>query len=274
MIILSESAKKSLEDYLRQARTYLRGSRSVDANEVEQNITEHIENELEGAAEPVSRDALDAVLKKLGRPQQWVPEEELPWWWKIIFRLRSGPEDWRLAYLSFGLFLTGFIFIPFFLVFLTASYLVSRAAISLSNNNLQIKEQKWLIYPSLIVVNVILFLILLSWPLFISINIGYGLEHDIRRSFYQFRDDLHYWIMACSFIISSLGLWWVIFAIILRRKNNVLQMLCWPFIDLITKKLVFCLWLVGLIMMMAFTAVGLCYWLWVPLKMLTEFGRL
>lgn len=99
MITLSESAERSLQDYLRQARLYLRGSRSVDADEVEKSITEHIENELEGAAEPVSRDVLDAVLKKLGRPQQWVPMEELPWWWKIIFRLRSGPEDWRLAYI-------------------------------------------------------------------------------------------------------------------------------------------------------------------------------
>ncbi len=99
MITLSKSAKKSLEDYLRQARAYLRGSRSVDANEVEQNITEHIENELEGAAEPVSCDTLDAVLEKLGSPQQWVPEEELPWWRKIILRLRTGPAQktggWR-----------------------------------------------------------------------------------------------------------------------------------------------------------------------------------
>ena len=25
------------------------------------------------------------------------------WWRKIIFRMRSGPEDWRLAYISFAL---------------------------------------------------------------------------------------------------------------------------------------------------------------------------
>ena len=52
MITLSESAERCLHDYLRQARAYLRGSKSVDAEEVEQNITEHIENELAGAAEP------------------------------------------------------------------------------------------------------------------------------------------------------------------------------------------------------------------------------
>jgi hypothetical protein len=103
MITLSENVERSLHDYLRQARAYLRGSKSVDTDEVEQNITEHIENELEVAAEPVSCDVLDAVLKKLGKPQQWVPMEELPWWWRIIFRLRSGPEDWR-----FGIYIFGF----------------------------------------------------------------------------------------------------------------------------------------------------------------------
>ncbi len=154
MITLSKSAKKSLEDYLRQARAYLRGSKSLDANEVEQNIAEHIENELEGAAEPVSCDALDAVLKKLGSPQQWIPEEELSWWRKIIFRLRTGPEDWRLAYISFGLLVLGCI-LPWTLpVLVIASFLVSRAALSEAGDPKELKAQKWLLYPSLIIVYV------------------------------------------------------------------------------------------------------------------------
>jgi hypothetical protein len=150
MITLSKSAKKSLEDYLRQARAYLRGSKSVDANEVEQNITEHIENELEGAAEPVSCDVLDAVLAKLGSPQQWVPEEELSWWRKIILRLRSGSEDWRLAYLSLGLLVAGFLILPYApagIVLIMASFLVSRAALSEAGDVDKLEAQKWFLYP-------------------------------------------------------------------------------------------------------------------------------
>ena len=75
----------------------------MDASEVEQNITEHIENELGESSGPVSCDALNAVLGRLGSPQQWVPEEELPWWRKGIRTLSPGPEDWRLAYISLGL---------------------------------------------------------------------------------------------------------------------------------------------------------------------------
>ena len=61
MITLSENAEKSLHDYLRQARAYLRRSKSVDADEIEQNITEHIENELEGAG--VARCARRRIKK-------------------------------------------------------------------------------------------------------------------------------------------------------------------------------------------------------------------
>jgi hypothetical protein len=258
---LSLNAQKSLDDYINQVKAYLKGVKSVDAEEIVQNINEHIENELTGAAEPVGPETLDEVLKKLGSPQQWVPEEELSWWKKFVLRIRTGPEDWRLAYLSFGLFVIGFLFPPAFLLLVPASYLVSRAAMSLSNYDIKVKAQKWLIYPSLIVVNFFIFLILLLWPLIISINIGYGLEHSVRQSFYQFHDDLHYWIMACSFIISSLGLWWVIFTVILMRKKSILKVICWPFTDKITKKLFLILWLVGLLMMIVFAALGSWYWL-------------
>ena len=100
MINLSDSAKKCLDGYLQQVRTYLRGCKTVDADEVERNVIEHIESEFESATAAVSFEELDTVLQRLGSPRQWIPEEELPWWRKTIFRLRTGPEDWRLAYIS------------------------------------------------------------------------------------------------------------------------------------------------------------------------------
>jgi len=236
MITLSENAERSLQDYLRQARTYLRGSKSIDANEVEQNITEYIENELEGVAEPVSRDVLDAVLKKLGRPQQWVPMEELPWWWRIIFRLRSGPEDWRLAYISFGLMILGFLLIPSFIILIPASFIVSRAALSVAENHKIPKPQKWLIYPSLIIVYVFVLSVLLSWPLGILFPLAEELEHSIRTRYIHFADDLDYWIMATSFIIAGLGLWWIILGSLLLKWWGMLQVLFKPFAGRFNRK--------------------------------------
>lgn len=230
MIILSESAKKSLDDYLRQARAYLRGSKSVDANEVEQNIVEHIENELEGAAEPVSCDALDAVLKKLGSPQQWVPEEELSWWRKIILRLRSGSEDWRLAYLSFGLLVVGFLILPNApagIVLILAGFLVSRAALSEAVDSNELKAQKWFLYPSLIIVYVFVLLALLTWPLVLLIPLADGYE----RHFSRLQDDLDYWVIAMSVIIAALGLWWSILAAVILTSRKTVRVLFRPFAD-------------------------------------------
>lgn len=256
---LSENAQKSFDEYLNQVKVLLRYTKSIDSDEIVQNINDYIENELADAIEPVGSDELEDVLKKLGSPEQWVPEE-ITWWKKFILRLRCGPEDWRLAYLSFGLLLIGFIFLPLILVFLTASYLVSRAALSLCNNNLQVKEQKWLIYPSLIIVNVLLLSLLLFWPLFISVNLGYGFEHDVRKTYSQFTDDLQYWLMATSFIISSLGIWWLIFANMLKKKNSIFQKILWPFFDMIKKKWLIGFWFVSLLMIIIFTAIGILFW--------------
>jgi hypothetical protein len=70
---LSLNAQKSLDDYVNQVKAYLNGVKSVDAEEIVQNINEHIESELTGSVEPVGSETLDKVLKKLGSPQQWVP---------------------------------------------------------------------------------------------------------------------------------------------------------------------------------------------------------
>ena len=271
MITLSENAKKSLEDYLRQARAYLRGSKSVDADEVEQNITEHIENELEGAAEPVSCDVLDAVLKKLGKPQQWVPMEELSWWWRIIFRLRSGPEDWRLAYISFGLLILGFLILPSFIILIPASFIVSRAALSVADDNKIPGAQKWLIYPPLIIVYVFVLCVLLTWPLGILIPLAEEFEHSIRARYVRFADDLDYWIMATSFIIAGLGLWWIILGRLLLKWWALLQMIFKPFAGRFNRKWALFLLIIVLVLMIPSLVLGMWYWLESVLASPSEF---
>lgn len=183
MINLTDNAKKHLDNYLQQVRDCLKVCSSIDADEVEQNIKEHIESELQGSTEPISYDALDDVLKKLGSPQQWVPEEEIAWWRKIILRLRKGPEDWRLVYISFGLFLLSFLVgkqMPFFavflwpiiifrgtstVVFLFASFFVARAALAVVPDRNKLGGRKWLLYPPLIIVYAGLVVLMLGWPI-------------------------------------------------------------------------------------------------------------
>jgi hypothetical protein len=93
MIRLSDTAQELLDRYLEHIRACLRGCKTVDADEVERNIIEHIDSELEGATAAVSFEQLDAVLKRLGSPRQWIPEEELPWWRRIMPTFRADVED-------------------------------------------------------------------------------------------------------------------------------------------------------------------------------------
>ncbi|MHC4547051.1 MAG: HAAS signaling domain-containing protein [Planctomycetota bacterium] len=253
MINLSDSAKKCLDKYLQQVRAHLRGCKKVDADEVERNVIEHIESEFEAATEAVSFEELDTVLQRLGSPRQWVPEEEIPWWRKTILRLRTG--------ISFGLLILGFVILPSFVVLIPASFIVARAALSETADSSELKSQKWLIYPSLIIVYSFVLFGLLAWPALVLPAAAYEFEHNVRSSYPQFADDLHYWIMATSFIVAGLGLWWIILGGMLLKWRRFLPMLFKPFAGWFSRKWALILLLIGLVLMIPLLGLGIWYWL-------------
>jgi len=255
MIELTDNAQKSLDRYLHQARAYLKGAKSVDATEVEQNITEHIENELTGAAEPVSADELETVLQKLGSPQQWVPEEELPWWRKMMLRVQTGPEDWRLAYISFGLFVLGVLLLPTGAILIAAAFITARAALSVVKDASLLKAQKWLLYPSLMTVYLALLGVLLALPLIGLVPLAYDREHTLRDDL-GFSDDIPgYWWAACSVFAASLGLWWIIQGLALLARPNIPKPLFRPFADGFNRKWALVLICLGFVVLVVSLAV-------------------
>jgi len=261
MIALSKSARKSLDDYLRQARAYLRGSRTVDADEVEQNISEHIENALEGASEPVSCDELEAVLDKLGDPQQWVPEEELAWWRQLILRLQTGPEDWRLAYISFALFVAALVMASYtstrvLVSLIFASFLASRAAISQTPDSKQLKAQKWLLYPPLIVVYGFMLGALLILPLLLLIP----LAEQYETHFGRLQWELDYWFVAFSVMFAATGVWWGILALPVLIFGKKMTVLLRPFADTYKAKWALVMLTIGLGVMIVSAILGLVYY--------------
>lgn len=149
----SENAKRRIEDYLNAVRDRLKASESVDAQEVVDDLRGHIERELSGAVRSVSEADVKKVLDRLGPPEQVVDEGDMSGWRKVILRLRRGPEDWRLAYLSLGLLVLGTMLLTvspwLYCVLALASFLVSRAALAATCNRIKPFE-KWLIYPGLL----------------------------------------------------------------------------------------------------------------------------
>ena len=261
MIALSKSARRSLDDYLRQARAYLRGSRTVDADEVEQNITEHIENALEGATEPVSCDALEAVLDKLGDPQQWVPEEELSWWRRMILRLRTGPEDWRLAYMSFALFIAALVVASYtstlvFVALVLASFLASRAAISQTPDSKQLQAQKWLLYPPLIIVYVFVLGAILILPLPLLVP----LAEEYETQFVRLQFELDYWFVAFSVMAAAMGAWLAILALPVLVFGTKMTVPLRPFADAYRVKWPLVMLTIGLGVMIVSATAGMVYY--------------
>jgi hypothetical protein len=180
MVELTNAARHCLDEYLGELRSSLRHCESVDLAEVERDVVEHIEHALSAAPLAVDAPELKAVLRGLGSPSQWVPTEELSHLQRAVAALRSGPDDLRLGYLTFCL-LAGTLLaaaclnlvlgaggmLPFLILGLAASLILARASLSAGAGSGP--AEKWLIYPSLIVVYLPVTVLLLLWPLPIAI---------------------------------------------------------------------------------------------------------
>ena len=64
MTELTPEAQNALKAYLERVRVSLRGT-SMDADEVERDVREHIDEALNGRSEPVSAGNLSGVLERL-----------------------------------------------------------------------------------------------------------------------------------------------------------------------------------------------------------------
>lgn len=119
MKTLSKTAELHLNSYLRHVRKYLQASESVDANEVERDILDHVESELEQADDPVSLNEMNRVLKELGNPSQWIPMDDMSWWRQMHFKIKIGAKEhpWAYRILSFIVIVYGvLLFIPIMVI--------------------------------------------------------------------------------------------------------------------------------------------------------------
>lgn len=166
MIEMTPAARERLENYLQRMRSELRGTRSVAAEEVEQSVREHIEIALAHAPSPVGATEVIGVLDRLGPPERWLAGEERPVWRQFMDRLHNGPQDWRLAWVAFGLFVLSAAFFPvggFFL--LIPAMLASRAYVEVVRDRGEpLGAQRWLVYPAIAVILAIAVGLLLVGP--------------------------------------------------------------------------------------------------------------
>lgn len=212
MIELTPDARKRFDDYLQRTRSALRGTRAIEATEVEQNVIEHVELALAGVPGPVGTDALRPVLEQLGPPERWLPDEELPVWRRVIGRLMTGPEDWRLAYLSFGLTALMIITLPIggFLLFPVA-FVLSRACVELLRERGEpLGAKAWLVLPPI----VLALLLFVGGALVLGVAgpAAFASEQGLRELGLHSVNRAHRMQMFIGFMIATSGVWWVVLA--------------------------------------------------------------
>lgn len=199
---LTPDAEARLGDYLREVRTAVGGLPDVNPDEIEADIREHVENELRPFSRPVGRSLLDAVLARLGPPDQWAAGDRPDLLRRAGFLIRErvrgaravvggtlqtawdaawrGPEDWRLPYLAFGVFAVGVLAFPIFPFCLLVSYVLARAGVALAREKgIELGvARKWLLYPPLVVVSLA---VLLGVAVAVPLGVGAGIVAEVER---------------------------------------------------------------------------------------------
>jgi hypothetical protein len=225
-------AEARFNEYLAHARAALAGCAELSPDDVEQDVRAHVAAEFPPGSGWVRLDQLETVLARLGRPEQWVSTGgPSPWrrgvdWVRgrpgavrrqvrdAAARFRAGPDDWRLAYLTFGLFLFGVVVFPLFVVLLPASYVLARAAVALARERSNpLGPQRWLVYPPLVIVSLPLLLGLLLWPAGPAGAVADDLWRAYRADVQEALDlprDLCEFLVFSYFISGALSLWGLI----------------------------------------------------------------
>jgi hypothetical protein len=225
MIEYTDDAAQARDSYLREVRICTGVAPSVDADEVVSDIRAHLDIELAGCDQPVKASDVKAVLERLGSPRQWVDREELPWWRRAALDLCTGPDDWRLAYLSIALFVLGWGMLgPIGIV---GSFCVSRAALSTAGKT-DLGVRKWLIYPSLVFVYVTLLPLVLFWPVYPAGGVGDAL---LSGSYDSGRQLVGAVAGTISAVLIALSVWWAILRTVVRRNPGLIRVALRPFAD-------------------------------------------
>ena len=215
MIELTSDARVRFEQYLQRMRESMRGRRAVETAEVEQNVLEHVEVALAAAPMPVGTASLAAVLEQLGPPEQWLPDEERPVWRRTMDRLMSGPEDWRLAYLSIALTTLMIVTLPIGgILLLLPAFLLSRAWVALIEERGEtLDARRWLVLPPIVIAFVSFLLITVVGGVVLAA--AAGVENDLRSiGIPEPGTSAEAIVGYGGYVMSAAGVWWLLLSLI------------------------------------------------------------
>jgi hypothetical protein len=231
---LKSRTRRLLDRYMHRVGAALAGCPGTDRDEIERDIREHVEMALEGAPEPVPPRTMASVLERLGSPAQWLGHRA------HCAESAAAPstDDWRLAYLSLGLFLLALALPPFLWVGLLGAFVAARASLAAAERagTTSASGQTWLRLPALLVVTVPLLGALLLWPAIavrlladrivgdawlaqaLPAGIGAVAERiaSIRLTSFDLTDQAGHLLRSAHWLLAPLGVWWLVLGLVAR----------------------------------------------------------
>lgn len=220
-MMLSNEAARLLERYLEEMRASMPGAEREGVAEIEQDIRDHIEAELGDRHSAISAGDLDAVLRRLGSPRQWVAAA--PAGSAAAVPRASGFEEW-LAYAAIALLLIGLFAPPLIVV----SWVVARWALARAEQRGEpLGAQRWLFYTPLALVSIAAVLFLLFWP--------FGAFAELGTIAAQKRGavttDRFPPAVTLAVTFGGLGLYWMIAGALAALGERVVRFLFHPFAE-------------------------------------------
>lgn len=206
---LTDDAQHRLDTYLAAVRSGLRGT-SIDSNDIEHDIREHVESAL-AEVEVADVGDLDPVLQRLGAPDSWIGDCELPAWRRLLRRLQHGPEEWRLPYLAFAATLLGIMLLPvgIGLVLILGAFILARAAVEeIGVENLG--SRRWLVYSPIGLVAGFFAILAVVGP--VPGVIAFMVDEP--AAVHQFVGGDSPRVLA-GLAIAAFGAWWIVLSIVL-----------------------------------------------------------
>lgn len=236
MIRLTDRGQERLDEYLARVRRALSGHPEIDHEEVVADVRSHIEEAIRERPAPVGEDDVTAVLDRLGSPGRWAPIEERRGWRGTLARIRRGPDDWRLAYLCFGLTVVALIAAPFGgLLLLIPAFVLARGTLALAEERDQtLQAQRWLVYPALVAAYLPLAILLLLWPVLASSAVfSPGGLVDWMQGMWSIPFPPHgspeHWTHAAAWTAVATGAWWSVVGGVAAVRPTWVRRLFLPF---------------------------------------------
>ena len=224
---LTSEAQRRLDSYLSKMRASLRGT-SVDAEEIARDIHEHVETAL-ADVDRVELAQLEEVLERLGPPDAWITDDELPFFRRFVRYIQRGPESWRLPYLAFGATIFGIITLPvgFGLVFILAAFVLARAAVEEIGAE-QLGPRRWLVYSPIAIVLTFLSVLIVVGPVPPLIAWGFEQSDLLMKSFGGHANEAEAFRVQAGAVAVAFGAWWIVLSIIVAFAYRPLRFLFIP----------------------------------------------